>query len=55
MNWIYYASPINWIHNLCIKIIKTGEMPRHVAFIMDGNRRYAVKYKLNKLEGHALG
>ena len=30
-------------------------LPRHVAFIMDGNRRWAKERKLNKLEGHRAG
>ena len=30
-------------------------VPRHVAFIMDGNRRYAEARRLRKAEGHAHG
>ena len=30
-------------------------LPRHVAFIMDGNRRWAKERRLNKLEGHRAG
>ncbi len=30
-------------------------LPRHVAFIMDGNRRWAKERRLNKLEGHSAG
>ncbi|XP_058051704.1 dehydrodolichyl diphosphate synthase complex subunit DHDDS isoform X2 [Ahaetulla prasina] len=30
-------------------------MPKHIAFIMDGNRRYAQKHQVKKLEGHSQG
>jgi undecaprenyl pyrophosphate synthase len=30
-------------------------VPRHIAFIMDGNRRYAEARQLRKVEGHAYG
>lgn len=34
-------------------LIKGGNIPKHIAFIMDGNRRYAKKYYLK--EGHTDG
>jgi undecaprenyl pyrophosphate synthase len=30
-------------------------VPRHIAFILDGNRRYAEARQLRKVEGHAYG
>ena len=33
----------------------TASLPRHIAFIMDGNRRWAKERRLNKLEGHRAG
>lgn len=44
-----------WIQNFCARIVRRGRIPRHVAFIMDGNRRYAVKKQVMKLEGHSKG
>lgn len=38
-----------------IDILSTGPIPRHVAFVMDGNRRYARKYGLQMGEGHYAG
>ena len=37
------------------KILSQGRVPNHIAFIMDGNRRFAVKKKLHKTEGHSYG
>lgn len=36
-------------------LLKTGAVPAHVAFIMDGNRRYAEKEHLDKVKGHTDG
>ena len=36
-------------------LVKAEEMPRHVAIIMDGNRRWARGRDLPELEGHAAG
>jgi len=40
-----------WLYNQ----IKNGPMPRHVAIIPDGNRRWARKQGLNVTEGHVHG
>lgn len=49
----YYK--LNWLENAASGIIKTGHIPRHVAFIMDGNRRYANKVNLDRAAGHKEG
>lgn len=40
---------------LCIKVVKTGRVPQHIAFIMDGNRRFAKKNSVNTRDGHHKG
>jgi ditrans,polycis-polyprenyl diphosphate synthase len=46
---------MNFFERLACSVIKAGTIPRHVAFIMDGNRRYAQKAGLAKVEGHKQG
>jgi ditrans,polycis-polyprenyl diphosphate synthase len=36
-------------------ILGIGPIPQHVAFIMDGNRRYAERHHLRTLHGHSYG
>jgi undecaprenyl diphosphate synthase len=38
-----------------LTILRRGYIPDHVAFIMDGNRRFAVNNGKNKTSGHAAG
>lgn len=46
---------LSWLENLACNIIKRGYIPKHVAFIMDGNRRYAKKAGIQKADGHRQG
>ncbi|KAK6916818.1 Decaprenyl diphosphate synthase-like [Dillenia turbinata] len=50
---------INHIFSLfrrCIYVIlSVGPIPNHIAFILDGNRRYAKKHKLREGAGHNIG
>ena len=40
---------------MMIKVLKQGNVPRSIAFIMDGNRRYATNKSMKKHEGHEFG
>jgi len=44
-----------WIFSFCKSVIAQGAIPNHVAFIMDGNRRFATKINLEKHKGHYQG
>jgi len=46
---------MRWYEKLFLRILKTGRIPRSVAIIMDGNRRYATKQHMEKHEGHSYG
>lgn len=57
--WLLSSPPIEWgvslLQSIFINSIKQGPVPQHVAFVMDGNRRYARKSHLETAEGHSLG
>lgn len=57
--WLLSSPPAEWALNqlreLLIGAIKQGRVPRHVAFVMDGNRRYARSHRIETVEGHNLG
>lgn len=46
---------VSFFQLFCIRVVKTGRIPQHIAFIMDGNRRYAKKYSVNCATGHSKG
>lgn len=54
MSWIKEGE-LNFIERISANILKAGPMPKHVAFIMDGNRRFAQKKNLDRQEGHMQG
>lgn len=45
----------SWIRDFCNNIIRCGKIPRHVAFIMDGNRRFARERQQVNAQGHESG
>lgn len=55
MSWIR-DSNLSWTQRLAVKVIRAGPMPRHIAFIMDGNRRFSRKAHLESVgAGHVHG
>ncbi|KAH3738332.1 hypothetical protein DPMN_044966 [Dreissena polymorpha] len=44
-----------WLHRMCGRILKSGPIPKHIAIIMDGNRRFAKKNSMERAEGHLKG
>jgi hypothetical protein len=46
---------INQLRELLIGSLKQGPVPQHVAFEMDGNRRYARTHRMETVEGHHRG
>ena len=49
-NWIVDAVLRHALYSL-----STGPLPRHIAFIMDGNRRWSRSHGMPVQEGHAKG
>jgi len=46
----------SWIRSLCCSVLRAGRIPRHVAIIMDGNRRFARKMRYShSFQGHVQG
>lgn len=57
--WFLQSPPVEWgilqLRELLIGALRQGPIPQHVAFIMDGNRRFARNHGIETLEGHNLG
>ncbi|KAF2753982.1 Undecaprenyl diphosphate synthase [Pseudovirgaria hyperparasitica] len=58
-NWFLQSPPAEWalhrIRELLIGALRQGPIPQHVAFVMDGNRRFAKTHHIETVEGHNLG
>ena len=55
MSWIRESKEKSWLQRICVNTLKCGPVPKHVAFIMDGNRRFAQKKNFDRAKGHLMG
>jgi len=56
MTWVREEEyNFTYLEKFVTNVLRCGEVPRHVALIMDGNRRYAKQNNLLKIKGHAEG
>eukprot|EP00299_Pterocystis_sp_00344_P007933 c2802_g1_i1.p1 GENE.c2802_g1_i1~~c2802_g1_i1.p1 ORF type:complete len:153 (-),score=14.86 c2802_g1_i1:13-471(-) len=46
---------LSWQEKLSLSVAKQGTVPKHVAIIMDGNRRYAKQRGMPRYAGHHDG
>jgi len=44
-----------WLTTLILYLLALGPMPRHIGFVMDGNRRYARTKGMKVTQGHTDG
>lgn len=58
-NWLAASPPVEFatshLRETLIGALKHGPIPQHVAFVMDGNRRFARSHGIETVEGHNLG
>ena len=57
MSWIREneGNQSSWFRRFCASVLKSGPIPKHIAFIMDGNRRFATKKSIERAQGHLMG
>ncbi|CAG2107639.1 unnamed protein product [Medioppia subpectinata] len=55
MSWFGERTKRSWLERVGINVVKCGPIPAHIAFIMDGNRRYAKRSNSPAIEGHKMG
>lgn len=57
--WFLQSPPVQWtieqLRELLLGALRQGPVPQHVAFVMDGNRRFARQNGIETIEGHNLG
>ncbi|KAL2005784.1 hypothetical protein VTN00DRAFT_10277 [Thermoascus crustaceus] len=57
--WFLASPPVEFtitqLREILIGALKQGPIPQHVAFVMDGNRRFARSHRIETVEGHNLG
>jgi len=54
LGWIH-SKIISKTQEIVLSVLAAGPIPKHVAFVMDGNRRYARRCHKQILQGHAEG
>ncbi|XP_016956346.1 dehydrodolichyl diphosphate synthase complex subunit DHDDS [Drosophila biarmipes] len=55
MSWVSDYQ-YTWTERLAMRTLRAcGHIPNHVAFVMDGNRRFARSQQIDKIEGHSRG
>ncbi|XP_015576325.1 dehydrodolichyl diphosphate synthase CPT3 [Ricinus communis] len=50
-----FCSLVSFMRICMFRILSVGPIPNHIAFIMDGNRRYAKKENMKEGAGHRAG
>lgn len=57
--WLLSLPPAEYalqhLRDLLIGCLRCGPIPQHIAFVMDGNRRWARSHKVETVEGHHMG
>ncbi|KAK5053152.1 hypothetical protein LTR84_002126 [Exophiala bonariae] len=57
--WALSSPPAEWalnqLRDLLVGALRQGPVPKHVSFVMDGNRRFAKNHRMETIEGHNLG
>lgn len=54
LTWVFNTA-VHWLSRFVISILAVGPIPQHVAFVMDGNRRYARSKNMAVVQGHNDG
>ena len=54
MTWVVEQKR-SWAEWLALRVLQVGPIPKHLAVIMDGNRRYARREQRETLAGHTQG
>lgn len=60
---MFFGQALSWLRNklydkvqdILLWVLAAGPIPKHVAFVMDGNRRYARSKNKYVIEGHSEG
>ena len=50
-----FAYLYDQLQHLLLSVLAAGPIPQHVAFVMDGNRRYARMNSMQVKQGHIEG